>query len=274
MLKITLPLLGMMLQSTAASANSFQFQTDLSYQWMDLQQQPQAHSANWQVRQQIYLQPVQLNTAQPLAEAAFLQRQSSLNASYDRSDVRYAVAGNMQRSYSNSWSAGADYMSAQHNFYAALNLYQPNQSANRGATAKLGYFMQQDWLLTVNMTRYSSDIVAIEPLYAVSSKKILQLPNGNWLTVTASFVNTPDSSNNGYQAEADYYLNPAWSVGLGYDWESSGLLGNDGLNGLALRSHWFVTTAWAMQASVRRSKQSNSAAAAEYNYQLAASYRF
>jgi hypothetical protein len=274
MLQITFSVLGFMMLSTAASANSFQFQTDLSYQWMEMRQQPQAQSADWQLRQQIYLQPVQLNTAQPLAEAAFLQRQSSLNASYVRSDVRHSVSGNMQRLHSNSWTAGADYMSAQHDFYAALNLHQPNQSADRAATAKLGYFIQQNWLLTVHMTRYSSDIVAIEPLYAVSSKKLLQLPNGNWLTVTASFINTPDNSNNGYQAEADYYLSPAWSVGLGYDWESRALLGSDGLYGLALRSQWFMSTNLALQASVRRSKQSSSAVAAEYNYQVAASYRF
>lgn len=252
--------------SVSAMANSFQSQTDVNYGWVNLDN---ADLSSWELTQRFYLAPVNTDGAVPLAEAAFMQRKSSLHAGFNRLtvDVPGSADGHL-----NSWSVGGEYMDTHHNFYAALDWEFLNDSKAYEGAAKLGYFVQPDWLVTADIYHTKDDLGRTQLEYGASTKKLMDLNTGDFIAITAGLRNLHHSTDTLYEVGADYYFGKNLSVGLGYQWLSPGVFQTK-QDGVEVRSQWFVLPNLAVNASVGRIYQDD-ISLKETAYQLGASYRF
>jgi hypothetical protein len=248
-----------------AVADSYQSQTDLNYGWVDV---GNVDLNAWEAKQRFFLAPVSTDGAVPLAEAAFMQRQSSLAATF----TRLTVDGPGIDAHNNAWSMGGEYMDRSHNYYASLDMEFVNNSKEYEATTKLGYFVQNDWLVTADIYHIKDDLGRTALEYGVSTKKLLDLNTGDFMAINASFRNQDDSSITAYEVGADYYFGKNLSVGLGYHWVSTGVFQSDE-DGFEVRSNWYVLPNLALNASVGRMFLDD-VSLEETSYQLGASYRF
>jgi len=251
--------------ATPVMANSFQAQTDLNYGWVDI---GNVDLNAWQAQQRFFLAPVSTAGAVPLAEAAFMQRQSSLAATFTRLTVD--AAG--QDLHNNAWSIGGEYMDRSHNYYAALDLEFVNNSKEYEATTKLGYFVQKDWLVTADIYHIKDESGRTALEYGASTKKLLDLNTGDFIAITGGFRNQDDSTLTAYHVGADYYFGKNLSVGVGYHWVSAGVFQTDN-DGFEVRSNWYVLPNLALNASVGRVFLDD-VNLDETAYQIGASYRF
>jgi hypothetical protein len=251
--------------SASAMASSYQTQTDLNYGWVDI---GNVDLNAWQAKQRFFLAPVSTDGAVPLAEAAFMQRQSSLAATFTRGTVE--VAG--QDAHNNAWSVGGEYMDRSHNYYAALDMEFVNNSKEYEATTKLGYFVQNDWLVTADIYHTKDDLGRTALEYGASTKKLLDLNTGDFIAITGGLRNHDDSTLTTYNVGADYYFGKNLSVGLGYHWVSAGVFQND-QDGFEVRSNWYMLPNLALNASVGRIFLDD-VSLDETAYQIGASYRF
>ncbi len=251
--------------TTSAMAGSYQAQTDVNYGWADL---GNVDINAWQAKQRFYLAPVSTDGAVPLAEAAFMQRQASLAATFTRA----TLDGVGPDQHTNAWSVGGEYMNRSHNYYAALDMEFVNNSKAYEATTKLGYFVQNDWLVTADIyhTKDETGRTALE--YGASTKKLLDLHTGDFIAINAGFRNQDDSTLTAYEVGADYYFGKSLSVGVGYQWVSAGVFQSDN-DSFEVRSQWFVLPNLAVNASVGRIFLDD-VSLDETAYQIGASYRF
>jgi hypothetical protein len=251
--------------ATSAMASSYQSQTDVNYGWVDI---GNVDINAWQAKQRFYLAPVSTDGEVPLAEAAFMQRQSSLAATFTRGTVE----ANGQDAHNNAWSVGGEYMDRSHNYYASLDMEFVNNSKMYEATTKLGYFVQNDWLVTADIYHTKDEMGHTALEYGVSTKKLLDLNTGDFIAITAGFRDEDDSNRTMYNVGADYYFGKNLSVGLGYNWVSAGVFQSDN-DGFEVRSNWYVLPNLALNASVGRVFLDD----VDFNetaYQIGASYRF
>jgi hypothetical protein len=252
--------------SVGAMADSYQSQTDVNYGWANLDK---GDLSNWDLKQRFYLAPVQTQGAVPLAEAAFMQRQASLSAGFNRLT---ANPDNVDKSHLNSWSLGGEYMDSQHNYYAALDWEFSNGSKAYEGSAKLGYFVQNDWLVTADLYHTKDWQGQTQMEYGASTKKLLDLNSGDFIALTGGFRNLHHSTDTLYEVGADYYLGKNLSVGVGYQWLSPGVFQTKN-DGFEVRSQWFALPNLALNASVGRVYQ-DELGLRETAYQVGASYRF
>lgn len=250
---------------TPAIASSYQSQTDLNYGWVDV---GNVDLDAWQAKQRFYLAPVSTDGAVPLAEAAFMQRQASVAATFTRASVNAAGMD----AHNNAWSIGGEYMDRSHNYYAAFDMEFINNSKAYEATTKLGYFVQNDWLVTADIYHIKDDLGRTALEYGASTKKLLDLNTGDFIAITAGFRNYDDSTLTSYDVGADYYFGKNLSVGLGYHWVSPGVFQSDN-DGFEVRTNWYVLPNLALNASVGRIYMDD-VSLNETAYQLGASYRF
>ena len=251
--------------SAGAVADSFQSQTDVNYSTVDVG--PFDLSA-WQLKQRFYLAPVNTDGATPLAEAAFMQRQSSVAGSYTRAKLDT----NQADAHASSWSLGGEYMDSSHNYYASLDWQFENNSKAYEATTKLGYFVQNDWLVTGDIYQIKDDMGHTALEYGVSTKKLLDLTNGDFFALTGGLRNHDDSTMTSYDVGADYYFGKNLSVGVGYSWYSPGVFQSNH-DSYQLRTQWYVLPNLALNASVGKIFV-DEMELDETAYQVGASYRF
>lgn len=252
------------LASATAVAGSYQSQTDVNYGWADVEG---ADLSSWNLKQRFYLAPVQTEGAVPLAEAAFMQRQASLHGTFSRDSVEY---GEFEAN-NNSWSVGGEYMDSRHDFYASLDWRFINNSKEYEATTKLGFFVQNDWLVTGDIYHVKDFAGSTYLEYGASTKKLLDLDTGDFIAITAGMRNYNHSTWTGYNVGADYYFGKNLSVGLGYDWNSKGVFQTEA-DAYELRSQWFALPNLALNASLKRVDYLDDED--ETLYQVGGSYRF
>lgn len=236
--------------ATAAQAQSFQLQTDADYSHLSVGGD---NVDGLTVKQRYYLQPVQSNDNQPWKEAAFLSRSSSVNVDYSRLSNKLPGAND---SWSLSgWGFGGEYMSDNHNFYGALQTRFLNGDDSFLAVGKAGFFLQPNWLVSLDLYHSNPQGQGSSTDYGISTKAIVPVMMGDHLVFTASWADFTDG--NGYAVAADYYIRPYWSVGLGYrDDMPNADLTLDAANlygkGTELRTEYFVTPQLALRANYQR----------------------
>lgn len=247
--------------AVGAQAQSFQFQTDADYNSTDL---GPADVNGLQVRQQFFLSPIQNGDNQPWREAAFLSRSSSANLTFNRIDID----GGDDEMNVNAWGVGGEYMSNSHNFYAALDVNFLNGDNTFGATGKLGYFVQQNWLVALDVYHSNPDNEGSSTDYGLSTKAVVPVMNGDHVVVTASFADFEEG--NGHAVAADYYIRPYWSVGASLR-DDMPTVQNVFGDSVELRSEYFVTPQLALRGALSRVDVGDED---ENQFAVGASYRF
>ncbi len=259
-----LPFIVSVLASTiavGAQAQSFQFQTDADYNSTDT---GPADLNGMQIRQQYFLSPIQNGDNQPWREAAFLSRSSSANLTYNRVEVD---GGNYDGSL-NSWGVGGEYMSNSHDFYAALDVNFLNGDNSYAAIGKMGFFVQQNWLVALDVYHANPDNESSSTDYGLSTKVVLPVMAGDHLVLSASVADF--EYRNGHMVAADYYIRPYWSVGLAMH-ENMASLTNWFDDRLEVRTEYFVTPQLALRGSVAQVEEGS---ANDTQFAVGASYRF
>lgn len=236
--------------AAAVQAQSFQAQTDVDYGYA--KEDGQKLDAVT-VKQHYYLQPLQINDTQPWKEAAFLSRSSSVNLDYSRlsdklpgGDNQFSVSG---------WGFGGEYMSKQHDFYAAAQTRFLNGDDSFITIAKAGFFIQPNWLVNLDVYHNNPEGESSSTDYGISSKVIVPVMMGDHLVLAASWADFDEG--NGYAVAADYYIRPFWSVGVSYrDDMPRPDLAMDVANliskGTEVRTEYFVMPQLALRASYNR----------------------
>lgn len=257
--------------AVGAHAQSFQFQTDADYYQLTLGKGlfneiglDEADISTVQIRQKFFLAPLQNDDNQPWQEAAFLNRSSSLNLSYNRTSVDF----NNAEADNNSWGVGGEYMSNNHNYYGALDVNFINGDNSYVTTGQLGYFVQQNWLVALDIYHTNFDGEGSNTEYGVSTKAILPVMDGDHLVLTASYADFDEA--NGHAIAADYYIRPYWSVGLAVRNDMPSMPNVFG-DSVELRSEYFVMPQLALRGAVSRI---DVGAGDENQYSVGASYRF
>ena len=248
--------------SVSAFANSFQHQTDATFGWVDA---TAGDMQLWTIEHQFYLAPVSLAGKTPYAEAGFLSRVSSVKAGYSYAEFDFSGSD-----YSvSAWNIGGEYKDSQHNFYAALNIVELNNSDDRGALLSAGYFIRPDWLVKLDARHSRPDGAGSQTEYGISTKKLLALENGNFINIEAYYMDVKDADESEFSVAADYYFGRNIALGLAYDWTSDDVVNAD-TDSVTLRGSWYLQPNLALNAAVVWDYLDSD----EQLYKLGASYRF
>ncbi|MCH8537473.1 MAG: putative porin [Alkalimonas sp.] len=262
MMKRTLLASLMSVVSVAAIANNYQHETSLDFSWGDVQT---SDLQSWDMLHRYYLTPVESNAIAPLAEAAFIGRNSSVYGLYNRGTIK---TDGIKDSFA-AWGVGGEYMSDNHNFYVGLDYNSINGSSSKSALSQLGYFLQADWLVTVDVEHLRLDGQGSASQLGFSSKKLMRLPTGDFMSIEARYTDLKRTSRNRFSLGGDYYFGKTLSVGLLYDWTSKNGLSTD-TDAFTIRSQWYPMAQLAIRAQVTFDNLETG----EDLYTVGASYRF
>ncbi|MEE2025638.1 MULTISPECIES: putative porin [Alkalimonas] len=248
--------------SVTAMAASYQNESSLNFSWGDV---VQADLQQWEFSHRYFLTPVQGNVAAPLAESAFLSRNSNVFGDY----VRGTQKEDGIKLSSSSWRLGGEYMDSSHDFYVGFEFESINRSSTKSALTQLGYFFDSDWLVTFDIDHTRPDSAGTRTEFGFSTKKLMRLPTGDHLNVEASYRDLRSTSRNAYSFGGDYYFGKELSVGLFYDWTSKNIV-STAQDSFTVRGQWFPMNNLAVRASV----SFDSFETGEDLYTVGASYRF
>ncbi|EHR39436.1 putative porin [Alishewanella jeotgali] len=262
-MKRTLIATALSLCSAGVLANSFQHQTNLDYQWGDILN---ADLRSYNLSHQFYLNPVQAANNMPLAEAGFLSRSSSLQFGYSYNQFDF---GNLGKTSLSGWSLGGEYRDVSHNFYASLLWTELNNSDDRVGQASLGYYLDPSWLLKLDVEHLRPDGDGSVTQYGVSTKKLMTLAHGDFISVEASYMDQANSSLGRFGVAGDYYFGRNLSLGLAYDWTSKGVFNSES-DAFTVRGQWYAMPNLALRAGVTF----DSLETGDDLYHLGASFRF
>lgn len=192
------------------NANAYQAEIGGGYQYKDFDDYDSVSQFN--VNGKYYINPVQVKDS-PLAEAAFLDRSSNVNA-----DITY---GNNNDVKDTTYNAGVEYFVPNSNFYVGANVGRQeteinDKNANKVNTygAEVGYLPAPGLLLALGVKGWSdkvSDKDGADP--TVRAKYVTVLPNGHDINLEAygAFGDLDE-----YKVKGDYFLDKTFSVGADY----------------------------------------------------------
>lgn len=220
-----------------------------------------------------YFNPVQTRNA-PLAEAAFLDRASNVNAHYD-----YTQIGDVKN---NVYGIGGEYYVPNSEFYLSANVERDELKFKRDVKsnidlkkfnttfygAEVGYQFAPGLLIAAGVKGYDNDYKnSADP--TLRAKYVTNLNNGQAINLEAG-VGFGDLDE--WNLAADYYLDKTLSVGVDYydkDHNKDYNIANDRQVGINARK--FVTPQVSLEGRVGFGKADHS----DYNtYGIAAKYRF
>ena len=207
-----------------------------------------------------YFNPVQTRNA-PLAEAAFLDRASNVNAKY-----QYDELGNDER---HQYGVGAEYFVPNSDFYLSGNVsghdLKDNDDLNNDLTtygAEVGYLPAPGLLIAAGLKGWDNDRDdGVDP--TLRAKYVTTLSNGKDINLEAgaAFGDLDE-----YNLAADYFIDKTLSVGV--DYYSNDINDNDEF-GVSARK--FFTPQVSLEGRVGFGEVGN----ADYNrFGVAAKYRF
>ena len=190
----------------------------------------------------------------PLAEAAFLDKQSSVDAVFTRFDYD----GNNL----NAWALAGTYVVQGSGLYlnasvAHLNGYSEDIYGFGG-----GYYLSRDLTVYVD-TEFDEDLNYLG--MSLGSKKLFDLGSERYVSLQGVY-NNPDEGDDSFALSSDFYLNRALSVGFGYEWADKF---SDGIS--SVRSQWFVNKQFAVSAEVSYADYDSGS---DTSYMLGATMRF
>lgn len=262
MMKPTLLASLMTFASIAVLANDYQHEVAIDYSWGDV------HPSELQrgdMSYRFFLNPVQLNTTAPLAEAAFIGRNSSVYGLYNRASLK---TDDVKDNFS-AWRVGGEYMDDSHNYYAGLHYNSVNGSSTKSALSQLGVFLDNDWLVTFDVEYIRPDELGSKTQFGFSTKKLMRLPTGDFMNVEASYMDVKGTSRNRYSFGGDYYFGKAVSVGLQYDWTSKNGVSTSS-DAFTIRGQWYPFAQLSLSAQITFDELQTG----DDLYTVGASYRF
>lgn len=245
--------------SASAMANTFQNQSSVDYGSLD---SAGGDVSAWTLNHQYYLSSVDQNDSAPWAEAGFVGRASSVNATFARTTIDTAFG----EFSGNGWGIGGEYMDSRHDFYASANLMMENGSSANELSASAGFFVQKNWLVKADVFRNKDDDGETSNDYGISTKALLPVMNGDFLVLNAAWRQYEATDSNGIELGADYYVRPYLSFGVEYSNDSDESDSSYGVN-----SQYFVNSNFALRGSLTRVDFGDEN---ETALQLGASYRF
>lgn len=207
-----------------------------------------------------YFKPVQTRNA-PLAEAAYLDRASNVNAQYNYSKVDDIKLHN--------YSAGIEYFVPNSDFYLSGDIGRQDikfkHASNFDTTvysAEVGYLPAPGLLVAAGVKGYDNDIKS-RTAPSLRAKYVTELANGQDINLEAgaTFGDIKD-----YNVAADYFIDKTLSVGV--DYQKQDLLDNKewGIN-----ARKFVTQNISLEGRVGFATNDVN----DYNtYSVGAKYRF
>lgn len=262
-MKRTLLATALTFVSTGLLANSFQQQTNFDYAWGDILN---ADLSSYVLSHQFYLAPVTSGSMMPLAEAGFLSRSSSLLFGYEYNQFDF---GNQGKSSLSGWRLGGEYRDAAHNFYASVIWTEINNGNDRIIESSLGAYLDPTWLVTLDIEHLRPDGEGSVTQYGISTKKLMTLAHGDFISVEANYMDLANSSFARFGVAADYYFGRNLSLGLAYDWITKGVFNPDA-DAFTVRGQWYLSPNLALRAGITF----DSVDTGDDLYTLGASFRF
>jgi outer membrane protein W len=247
------------LLSASAMANNFQHQSSADYGSLDLDG---ADVSAWTLNHQYYFAPVNQNDSAPWAEAGFVNRASSVNGTFVRTNIDTPF-GDVS---ANAWGLGGEYMDSRHDFYASAGVTMLNGSSANELTASAGFFVQKNWLVKADVFRSKDEEGDTMNDYGISTKALMPVMNGDFLVLTAAWRQFEATDSNGMELGADYYVRPYLSFGVEYSNDT-----DESDNTIGVNSQYFVNSNLALRGSLTRVDTGEEK---ETAMQLGASYRF
>ncbi|MGE8541286.1 putative porin [Acinetobacter sp. ANC 3813] len=207
-----------------------------------------------------YFNPVQTRNA-PLAEAAFLDRASNVNAKYNYDEVGDDEVHN--------YGVGAEYFVPNSDFYLSGNVGRQDVKFNNGAdfdttlySAEVGYLPAPGLLIAAGLKGYDNDYNdGVDP--TLRAKYVTTLSNGKDINLEAgaAFGDLDE-----YNLAADYFIDK--SLSLGADYYSNDLNDN---SEFGINARKFFTPQVSLEGRVGFGEVGNN----DYNkFGVAAKYRF
>ena len=167
-------------------------------------------SASFGVDGTYYFKPVQTRNA-PLAEAAFLDRASNVNAKYNYDEV-----GDDKR---HNYGVGVEYFVPNSDFYVSGNVGRDELKFKYGSDfdtttygAEVGYLPAPGLLIAAGIKGYDNDFHdGVDP--TIRAKYVTTLSNGKDINLEAgaAFGDLDE-----WNVAADYYIDKTLSVGVDY----------------------------------------------------------
>lgn len=181
-----------------------------------------------------------VSTAQgPLAEASFLDLQSSVSAVFERYDTDFDDFNTATLAGTYSLKESGVFLTGSVTHFSNINSSNDKLYGFGG-----GYYLSDDWALFGN-TEFDEDLEYLG--FAIGSKKLISLGDDRFVNIEASYGN-PDEGKDSFALSSDYYFNSNLSVGVGVAWDDE-LLDPDNTI-YTVRSEWFVSENVSLQASI------------------------
>lgn len=255
-MKKTLLALGLAL--IASSSFAYNGQIDGGFTYFDYDDNVTDSSGAFGLQGTLYFNPVNAKHG-PLNEAAFLGHNSNASLAYTYGYWESKnIAGAEQNNKSNNISAGIEYFYEQFYFEGVLGFTRKNaegklngfqvfdedyDSTNYRALA--GFMPLSNLLLAAGIDGYQGDNADDDDnRFALKAKYVTPLSNGQSLNLDAegAFGDADDVS-----LGADYYFNPAFSLGAEYSIHDDG---DDDIDVFAVRTKYFVNSNFAVGGAI------------------------
>lgn len=264
-MKFTLPLAALFAISAQANAAE-RFSSELSFSRFDTNY-VDMFSNNLGYR--YYLTEGNTGMQLPYAASKQFARRSSVAMNYMRSEMTMPFWSGNYIYKANAWQIGGVYQSTEHDWYLSLDHINFNSYASSKTKSSLGYYVQPNWLVKVDVQKEKASSFGDYWHYGISTEKIWAFESGSFLSLTAAYLNHEKIRGDGLALALDYYFNKAFSVGafISDDISEDYLIYK---NRVGVRSSWFVTPQLKLHASVSLEDVSDS----EYTWDLGISWRF
>lgn len=200
-----------------------------------------------------YFEPVKTNKG-PLAEANFLNQQSSIDAVFTRF--------NFDNNDLNAWAIGGTYVIQGSGLYVNAAVLHLNGFSDNNYSLGGGYYLAADWSVFID-TQFDDD--THYQGISLGSKKLFDMGREHFISVEGTYHN-PDEGDDSFSIASDFYLNRNVSIGLGYEWSDKL---SDGIS--SARTQWFVNDAFSLSAEIA---YADFEGGSDTNYMLGASLRF
>ena len=188
---------------TAFASDPFQYEVGGSYINTEF-------SNNYNVNGTYFLAPLS-NGDGPYAEAAFLNRASSISGSFNRSELDHSTPF---FSGVNSWSVGGIYQLEGTDFFIDGNVSRFNGDGEFSYRLGGGYYIQDDWSVSLSSV-FDDDVEYLGT--TIATKKIWATDFGEFVNLDVAYTNNDKGPDN-YSVGADFYVTPRLGFGLAHSW--------------------------------------------------------
>jgi hypothetical protein len=178
-------------------------------------------------------------TQGPLAEASFLDLESSVSAVFERNETVFDDFNTATLAGTYSLKESGIFLSGSITHFSNINSANDKLYGFGG-----GYYLSDIWAVYGN-TEFDEDFEYLG--FAIGSKKLISLGDDRFVNIEASYGN-PDEGKDSFAISSDYYFNTNLSVGIGLAWDDE--LFDPDTTIYTARSQWFVSENVSLQASI------------------------